>query len=248
MQMKYLFPLVAGFSVLSGLVMADSRVRRISVQGDQIVTVKTALGVATIIQVPDKPNSVVVGDLSAYKVEYLDTAITIKPMSGHAKSNLYIYTDYKRFNVQLVTGSEASADYVVYLENLRNKSVPKVVKNRPEVIWTSVSKSMTNEAITVQINRVGETEHGLCFIDFTIKSRKNETIKPEWFWLTQAGVSHTIQGLVLSSLNLNSDQSSVHGTIEVLKADLDLNKPLRIELRRKRTSFLNIKEVNGWKH
>jgi Tfp pilus assembly protein PilZ len=246
--MKYLFPLVAGFSVISGLVMADGRVRRISVQGDQIVTVRTALGVATIIQVPDKPNSVVVGDLSAYKVEYLDTAITIKPMSGHAKSNLYIYTDYKRFNVQLVTGSEASADYVVYLENLRNKSIQKVIKDKPEVIWTSFLKTMTNEAITIQVNRVGETAHGLCFIDFTIKSRKNETILPEWFWLTQNGTSHTIQGLILSSLTLNANQSKVHGTIEVLKADLDQNKPMRVELRRKKTSSLNIKGVNGWKH
>ena len=245
--MKYLLPLVGGFSVLSGLVMADGRVRRIAVQGDQIVTVRTALGVATIIQVPDKPNSVVVGDLSAYKVEYLDTAITIKPMSGHAKSNLYIYTDYKRFNVQLVTGAEASADYVVYLENLRARSTQKQTKEKLEVNWTKISKTMTNESLTLQITRVGENEHGLCFVDFIIKSGKTETIQPEWFWLTQEGVSHPIQGLILSALNINS-KSEVHGTIEVLKSDLNETKSMRVELRRKKLSYLTIKGVNGWKH
>ena len=95
---------------------APSRVKRVPVLPDQIVTVKTALGIATIIQVPDRPNSLVVGDNEAFKVEYLDQAITIKPLHGGAKSNLYIYTDYRRFNVQLITGVEAAADYVVYLD------------------------------------------------------------------------------------------------------------------------------------
>src|SRR5690606_17824343 len=96
---------------------ASGRVRKVEVKPDQIVTVRTAIGIATIIQVPERPNSIVVGDQSAFKVEYLDQAITIKPLHGSAKSNLYIYTDYRRFNVQLVTTSEPAADYVVYLEN-----------------------------------------------------------------------------------------------------------------------------------
>lgn len=86
---------------------ADPRVRRVQVQGDRIVTIRTAIGIATIIQVPDSPNSVVVGDQSTFKVEYLDRAITIKPLTFGAKSNLYVYTDWKRYNVQLISGSEA---------------------------------------------------------------------------------------------------------------------------------------------
>ena len=90
--------------------LAFARVRKVPVSGDQIVTVKTAIGIATIIQVPDRPNSVVVGDQESFKVEYLDQAITIKPLHSGAKSNLYVYTDWKRYNVQLTTGSEAIAD------------------------------------------------------------------------------------------------------------------------------------------
>ena len=86
--------------------LASSRVKKVEVQKDQIVRVNTAVGIATIIQVPDRPNSVVVGDQDAFKVEYLDLAITIKPITPHGKSNLYIYTDYRRFNVELNSGPE----------------------------------------------------------------------------------------------------------------------------------------------
>ncbi|KAJ8134321.1 hypothetical protein OY671_012466, partial [Metschnikowia pulcherrima] len=72
--------------------------------------------------VPAPPTSLVVGDSSAFKVEYLDQAITIKPSRANAKSNLYVYTDWRRFNVQLVTGGEGAADYVVYLEEPIPKS------------------------------------------------------------------------------------------------------------------------------
>ena len=78
---------------------AGQRVRHVAVQGDEIITVRTSIGIATIIQVPDRPNSVVVGDQESFKVEYLDQAITIKPLSQGVKSNLYVYTDWKRYNV-----------------------------------------------------------------------------------------------------------------------------------------------------
>ncbi len=110
---------------LSLLAHADAAlVRKFEVKTDQIVIVKTAIGVATIIQVPDRPTSLVVGDSEAFKIEYLDQAITIKPLRSNAKSNLYIYTDWRRFNVQLVTSSESAADYIVYL-NAKQEKRPK---------------------------------------------------------------------------------------------------------------------------
>ncbi len=81
--------------VLSLSPSAWAKVRKVEVTKDQVVTVRTVIGIATIIQVPDKPNSIVVGDLAGFKVEYLDQAITIKPLDGRARSNLYIYTDFR---------------------------------------------------------------------------------------------------------------------------------------------------------
>src|SRR5690348_14383823 len=81
------------------------RVRKVYLKRDDIALVRTAVGIATLIQVPDRPTSVVLGDTNAFKVEYLENAITLKPLSRSAKSNLYIYTDARRFNVSLITSA-----------------------------------------------------------------------------------------------------------------------------------------------
>ena len=98
---------------LYACVQANAGVRYIPTKKDQIITVKTSLGIATIIQVPDRPTSVVIGDQSAFKVEYLDTAITIKPLITNARTNLYIYTDWQRYNVKLIPTKKTQADYVL---------------------------------------------------------------------------------------------------------------------------------------
>jgi hypothetical protein len=64
--MKIKLITLLAFSLAAMTSEANQRVRRVAVQGDQIVTVKTSLGIATIIQVPDRPNSVVVGDQDSF--------------------------------------------------------------------------------------------------------------------------------------------------------------------------------------
>jgi type IV secretory pathway VirB9-like protein len=168
--------------------LASSRVKKVEVQKDQIVRVNTALGIATIIQVPDRPNSVVVGDQDAFKVEYLDLAITIKPITAHGKSNLYIYTDYRRFNVELATGSESAADYVVYLENPANKERGKNTKSEGRNIsWKKFNRSFRNESVLLELNRIGTTRSGVVIAEFTLSSSKMESVNPAWFWIPKEG-------------------------------------------------------------
>ncbi|MGE3758444.1 MAG: TrbG/VirB9 family P-type conjugative transfer protein [Pseudobdellovibrionaceae bacterium] len=223
---------------------ASGRVRRVSVQTDQIVTVQTALGIATIIQVPDRPNSLVVGDTESFKVEYLDQAITIKPLLPGAKSNLYIYTDYRRFNVQLVAGPEVSADYVVYLESPKEKIVLK--QEKPSLIWTNVHNRLTSETLSLEIKRVGRTKDNILIVEFLMRGKKKEKIDPEWFWITQGGETKPIHRLVFSKLEA-APNSNVDGVIQILKSDLDSSVPIRLELRRKRIAFLTLPEVKKWK-
>src|SRR5271163_1125096 len=113
---------------------AASPARKVRVRKDEVITVRTALGIATIIQVPDQPTSVVLGDSSAFKVEYLNQAITIKPLHGRATSNLYIHTDYERYSVKLVTGQQSVADYVVYLAPYQVPK-PKSEALNPGIRW-----------------------------------------------------------------------------------------------------------------
>lgn len=218
---------------------ASERVRKVEVKEDQIVTVKTALGIASIIQVPDRPNSIVVGDQSAFKVEYLDQAITIKPLRSSARSNLYIYTDYRRFNVQLVTTAESLADYVVYLEN------PKEKIKSSKVAWTNFRNYLKSDSLTFETKRFMKTRDGVLLVEFEVRSDRRETFRPDWIWLTQGGVMRPIHNLALSGQELG-DGRKVQGILQILRADLS-NKPLRLELRRKKTSFLTLPKAALWK-
>lgn len=219
---------------------SGARVRTVEVKKDQIVHVKTALGVATIIQVPDRPNSLVVGDQNAFKVEYLDQAITIKPLHGGARSNLYIYTDYRRFNVQLVTTSEATADYVVYLASPTEK--PKT----PTSGWRSYKNVLKNESLTLETKRLADALDGTLLIEFEVRSSIKEKFSPEWLWLTQNGKPKSIHGLALSTQDVSAGRP-IKGVIQILRKDVSTHENLRIELRRKKTSYLTIPKGIAWK-
>ena len=242
MKTKFITPLA--LILLAFNSEAAERVRRVQVSGDQIVTVRTSIGIATIIQVPDRPNSVVVGDQDSFKVEYLDQAITIKPLSGSAKSNLYIYTDWKRFNVELVSGSEAIADYVVYLEIPKDKPLATSSKDSG-IRWTNFKNSLRNEFITLDVKRVGRA-NDILIIEFSVSSKKKETFKPEWLWLTQNNETRPIQNLFMSAIEVSS-QRNISGVFQIKENDLNAAEPIRLELRRSKNSYLTIEKVNSWK-
>lgn len=215
-----------------------ARVRNIEVMKDQVVTVRTSLGIATIIQVPDRPNSVVVGDLDAFKVEYLDQAITIKPLTGSAKSNLYVYTDWKRYNVELVTGSQQDADYVVYLKNPKQKLSERLR-------WKKFTNILRNEGITLTVSRLGKLLNELYLVEFSLSSEKQVEFRPEWIWITQGDQHRPIRNLILSDLALRPG-SKVQGLLQVEASALDPSSPFRIELRRRKSSYLSVPKAVSW--
>lgn len=234
----FLSILLVAFPIAS---FASERVRHVVVQKDQIITVRTAIGIATIIQVPGRPNSVVVGDQNAFKVEYLDQAITIKPLHGGAKSNLYVYTDWRRYNVQLITGSETAADYVVYLDAQKEK--PKEIKST--IRWMNISKNITDDSLTLKVNRISKSKD-LVLIDFEFQSSKRDKIDPSWVWITQSGKTKPIHNLIFSSLEVKAHQN-VKGLMQILRSDINESTPFKIELRRKKTSYLTLPRVSSWK-
>ncbi len=215
-----------------------SKVRHVDVNKDEIVSVRTSIGIATIIQVPDRPNSVVVGDQESFKVEYLDQAITIKPLVGGARSNLYVYTDYRRFNIELITGPQANADYVVYLKQ------PKMKKPDP-VSWKRFSNSLTNDSIKLEIKRIGTFKDEILLIEFDITSNRKLVFNPEWIWLTQSAETRPIHNLVFSSLELLPGKK-ISGLMQIRKGDISSFDNLRLELRRQRTTFLTFPKVKSW--
>ena len=242
--MKLKISLLLALILATANINAAQRVRRVEVHADQIVTVKTSLGIATIIQVPDRPNSVVVGDQDAFKVEYLDQAITIKPLSGGSKSNLYIYTDWKRYNVELISGTEAAADYVVYLETPKEK--PIVSKVKSNISWMKFSNTLRNDNLTLNVKRVGKTKEGILLVEFTVISKTKETFRPEWLWLTQDEAVKPIHNLFLSALEV-TPKRSLSGVLQLKATDIDPGQSLRLEMRRSRMSYLTITKALSWR-
>ena len=87
---------------LLALLLASSsfaNVKTVTPKTDEILEIKTALGIATIIQVPDSVQQAIVGDQSAYRIEYVDKAVTIKPLRYGAKTNLYLFTQKRRYKI-----------------------------------------------------------------------------------------------------------------------------------------------------
>lgn len=225
---------------------AKDRIRRVEVKVDQITRVNTSLGIATIVQVPDRPSRVVLGNQDLFKVEYLDQAITIKPLARSSKSNLYIYTDYRRFNVELISGDQAQADYVVYLENEKQKIVTTKKKEKDYVKWKAVKRVFRNDSITLETKRLGFDPYGVLLLHFVMTSQKEVEFKPDWIWVTQNGVLIPIHNLFLSNLKLSKGKS-INGILQIKISELNPDLPIRLEMRRGKISYLTIQKITSWK-
>lgn len=217
------------------------KVRRVQPKSDEITEVRTAVGIATLIQVPDRPTSVVLGDSNAFKVEYLENALTIKPLARDSKSNLYVYTEARRFNVSLVTVPLSSADYVVYLDPPR--PVPVVLQ---EERWHPYRVEKTTKDFSVRFTRAGVSAD-IVVAEFVITAANPASIKPDWIWVTQGEKTVPIQQLYLSGV-MASEQSPIHGSLAIRLSDLSENglRP-KLEIRAQHPMRISLPEVTAWK-
>jgi len=226
-------PLFAHAEIASG-----RQVRKIQLKRDDIALVRTAVGIATIIQVPDRPTSVVLGDTNAFKVEYLETAITIKPLNHSSKSNLYIYTEARRFNVSLVTASQGAADYIVYLDSERQSLQP------PKEQWQKFSVEKSNGALKVSIRRLGIVADFLA-LEFSLSSKKEMNFGPEWIWITQNGKTIPVQGLNLSGVKI-SPKIEILGGLMIRRGDLPNRDALVMEVRSSAPISIKLPGAGSW--
>lgn len=232
--------LLAVLSVFIWSSWSAAQVRKVAIKIDDIVTVKTALGIATIIQLPDTIQSAIIGDQSGFKVEYLDRAVTIKPLRSEVKTNLYLITEKQRYNVRLVTLAQASADYIVYFKSPDRSS--------PLSKWTKIGKSQQLDDVKFSIERVGLSESGFILIDarITTTSTQNLTLKPSDFEIKQGGSSKIINGLFLSDLKISKNKPILLG-ISLSKSDLISKKAITLELKSRNNFSLALPEELLWR-
>lgn len=198
---------------------------------DGVLNINTALGIATILQVPDTIQSIIIGDQSAFKVEFLDKAVTIKPLRWGAKTNLYLITEKQRFNLRLKTEQQQQADFIVYI---------RAAKETTPVTWRAFNKVVESATLRFQFQKLGITRAGFYILLGQIKAINSiGRIQPEQFWIFQNKNSKIINSLYLSSTKISSAYPVVFG-LSIAKSDLDPKTALTFEFKGPSPLFMEI--------
>jgi Conjugal transfer protein len=202
-------------------IFAFAHIHSVKMKPDQILVVKTAIGIATIIETPESIQSAIIGDQSGFKVEYLDHAVTIKPLRAGARTNLYLQTANRRYDLRLEASHQDSADYIVYL---------KASDAHGPILWKDFSKSVAGTNLTLKCVRVARLPNGFLLVDLRLNSNDKEKLLPENVWLRQGKDSKIINGLFLSKLEISKDRPVMIG-LTLLKSDLVRDHAVQISVK-----------------
>jgi hypothetical protein len=172
-----------------------SSVRDLLLKPSDVGIIHTARGYSTVIQLQSKPLNVVLGDQSAFRIEYINDSITVKPLRSNSKSNLFIYTDKERYNLTVVSGSQAVVDYVVKLK--RTFEDLKLIK--------PLNKHSENQGILLTLIKITSSGN-TSFLDFQIRNNAKHKIifTPENFRFLSMNKDLPIKGLFLEGGTLEA--------------------------------------------
>lgn len=234
-----LFCAILGFCLIlfSGGSLAAG-VREVKVSGDAVIPIRTAPGFSTILEFPSKPISAVLGDQDAFKLEYVGNSITIKPIVERAKSNLFIFTEFERYNCKLSTVPQAEVDYIVRIKAKReqtpigeNPGEAGVRSQAIETISIPIRRSGTYGGFSLSLDRMthdrrpGNPRSATVF-DFTLSStRKSYAFSPGSLGVKQSGKYLAAESIYLAGLVV-APGSPVHGKIALLGQDYAASQPL----------------------
>lgn len=212
-------------------------IKNVTPKNDEIIEVKTALGIATIIQMPDTVQSAIMGDQSAYRIEYVDRAVTIKPLRASAKTNLYLFTKERRYNLRLTVVPQNLAYYIIYIRKVDFGAGPR---------WTPVGQAVANADLTFKALKVGTTRDGFFLLNLSVTAKKPLTLEPDDFWVFQGKTSKVLQSLFLSRKGLRKGQTASVG-ISIKRSEL-IAQGLTLEVRKgQKPARLDVAKGLVWK-
>ena len=201
--------------------LALNKSRRIVTKTDEVAEVKTALGIATKILLPENPNAApIIGDLGAYRVEMIDKGYAVKPLRSGAKTNLFISTASRPYTVKLSIVNQDLADYIVYLTSVEVKS--------KWVVWRDFKRKVKSDSFTFETKRIGKTQDGFLILDFSLKTKLKIFIEASWFYLKQGKFNSPIHSLILSSREIDENKP-LTGSLSINLRQLSSDVSAKIE-------------------
>jgi hypothetical protein len=153
------------------------------------------MGYSTVLQLSQKPLNVVLGDQAAFRVEFINDSITIKPLRPNAKSNIFIFTENDRFNLTIKSGSVSLVDYVIRLRRIYSDPQKTI----------QLEKNRTNSGLKLSLIRA-TSKQSEYFLDFSIlnQRRKSITLQPNQFRVVCGNLIRPIRSLYLDGSNIKS--------------------------------------------
>lgn len=109
------------------LYMKDTDVARVTVM----------LGRSAILSFPTRPSKVVLGNKNLFAVEYIENDLAISALAPHARCNLVVYLQGRRFSFDIVA-SATSGDEILLIRDAMLK--PKAKKRNGSAKWKSKRK------------------------------------------------------------------------------------------------------------
>jgi hypothetical protein len=187
--------------------------RMVSLTDSEVAVIHTGIGYSTILQFDAKPTSAVLGDQDAFKVEYVGNAITIKPLLASSKTNLFVFTDYDRFNFKLEAIRGADVDYLVQVKRKKTKqelensfeSAPNVAS--PAMLTKRFNVSNKSQGVFLKMTESSySSQDGVYVLNFTLAldpgSKSVIAFEPGDVELIQSKKPVLIDNLYLEGLNL----------------------------------------------
>jgi hypothetical protein len=136
--------------------LSESKVLYENPQEQDVLKINTALGFCTVLEFPDKPTMVNIGDNSLIQVEVPKNSknIVIKPMEESGETNLFVFTADKRFNYKVIIGDERNVDYVVNT----NEIVTQNTKDKNSIDIGGLLKMARNYAVLKGLGDINKRE------------------------------------------------------------------------------------------
>ena len=207
----------------------------------KVATVQTAMGYTTMLQFDGRPTSAVLGDQDAFKVEYIGNGLAIKPVVPGARTNLFVFTDYDRFNFRLVTGAAAEADYLIkvkregYSSGVSLEGAPGAEPAEAKLIRRNVRRRASCGGLSLFVDAVAWPESQSTYlVQFRAEAAKSVLhveelrFEPGDFEVLQDGRNLPIESLHLNRLTLTRAAREVAGTLVLRRASLSAQSPIRI--------------------
>ncbi|MBK8204914.1 MAG: TrbG/VirB9 family P-type conjugative transfer protein [Bdellovibrionales bacterium] len=110
---KQTFTIAIIISLLTSSTAFAKNVKTISIDESEVAQVRVSPGYSTLLQFDARPVQAIVGDQDSFKVEYVGNSIAIKPLMSGVSTNLFVMTEYGKFNFRISSGRGFEPDYIL---------------------------------------------------------------------------------------------------------------------------------------